>query len=835
MMSDKKKKKFAFTTAKSVAKNNNELEKYFELQRAEHEAARSIQRIWRSSRVLLPWRHAVLCQKMAQRIQRVVRGVLARKWVAEWFYTRNGIVVTWQAHSRKYTSNLHIRPILAMEKKMATKIQCMVRRRLARHRCNNILRCLMATRIQAMWRGVTGRLFTDKLWLQQTVIPIQNMYRKRLAQRRFTLITQDFFQAAVRIQKVFRNWYSRRILAERLFAREMKYRYNQIQMLTSEEELGQEFLTKSMERLIKNNFKEGAEKALKAVIECEQEVYKQENDLTEYRRQSEILSARAKSQGYAEELARNIVDTRQRVTDAKIKALFELAPEVHKADELLEDQVREIEDWAALRNRVSAERNEQYEERRHLNYKRDILARQKARRIAVAEEKRRWQVLYYTSDGKPDKKRRPGRPWDPSIYAGGNKATYSGGGGVNLMAHIEQARNQATGEHKPGSVKSVEKTLNQVGLQTFLEEVNLYEQLLEPIAKVMRDNMGVTPMGTSALAANGYGSEGVKAMAAFHTVGSIASGITPASPSRGVEADQASSSSNSNNNIGMSTKQHGHNPDSKSLALVRSASDTFDSPSRRRLRAPSADTAAFGSTGGGGSNNNRNRVTGARFQEEEETAAADEEQDEWLDLNAGGGRAGFTGASVSSSSSQSFEKRPTPLQQLREVKERKRAARKSYLPALDAHSALKHLHAHQAADDLSTFVGDIRNMERLSQKFKQRKTQAVALVKARVAEADAASVAAGASVKSRKAAQLDAEREAIVEKEEQEKTYWEDVHKAEREEREKLRREALDHHRAKKRNNVRSSTINWELMDEIDGAKRRWENQRNVYEFNHKY
>lgn len=131
-----------------------------------------------------------------------------------------------------------------------------------------------------------------------------------------------------------------------------------IRMLTSEEELCQEYLTKSMERLVKNQFKEKAEKATKALIDCEGDIYMKENDLTEFHRQVEILSARARAQGFDVELAKNIKDTRAELTALKLKYLFELSPEVHRADEALEDQVFEVESWAAHRNRVSSWRSE---------------------------------------------------------------------------------------------------------------------------------------------------------------------------------------------------------------------------------------------------------------------------------------------------------------------------------------------------------------------------------------------------------------------------------------------------------------------------------------------
>lgn len=165
---------------------------------------------------------------------------------------------------------------------------------------------------------------------------------------------------------------------------------------------------------------------------------------------------------------------------------------------------------------------QEYEERLHLNYQRDTNIRRREKRMAIAEEKRRWQVLYYTRDGKPDKKRRPGRPWDPSIYAGAEKAIYSGGSGVDLTANTRQTK-------KTGSVQSVDNTLNQISLQTYLDEVQMYEQLLNPITSIMQNTMGGgmggpgPPSGgpSVSLAQRGWGPEGDKIGPALEDIGAL--------------------------------------------------------------------------------------------------------------------------------------------------------------------------------------------------------------------------------------------------------------------------------------------------------------------------
>jgi hypothetical protein len=145
--------------------------------------------------------------------------------------------------------------------------------------------------------------------------------------------------------------------------------------------------------------------------------------------------------------------------------------------------------------------------------------RRREKRIAIAEEKRRWQVLYYTRDGKPDKNRRPGRPWTQSVFAGPEKAIYSGGVGVDLLANTRKMK-------KTGSVKSVSNTINQISLQTYLDEVQLYEHLLDPLTSIMQNTMGgggpSGPAGAGqSLSQRGWGPEGDKMEPALVGIGAL--------------------------------------------------------------------------------------------------------------------------------------------------------------------------------------------------------------------------------------------------------------------------------------------------------------------------
>lgn len=293
-----------------------------------------------------------------RRIQQIVRGVLTRIRVARWVYTRSKVITDWQAHTRRYVSNLHLRPVLFHEKKMIIRIQRIVRGKLARLRCQQILCNLVATRIQALWRGVLGRAKSDKIWLNRVVVPVQKNYRQRLALRYYGKERSLADYSATIIQKKFRSWLSIRRLGKALFDREMEYRMRSIKLLTSEEELAQEKLMKLMNRLLKNDYKSLAEKSMKELIRAQEAVHIKENTLIELIKQLEILSPRAMEQGWKEELEKNVKSTREELTTMKTKVLFEMRSQVHSNESRLEDLVGEIEECSDVCRRVARWRDQ---------------------------------------------------------------------------------------------------------------------------------------------------------------------------------------------------------------------------------------------------------------------------------------------------------------------------------------------------------------------------------------------------------------------------------------------------------------------------------------------
>jgi hypothetical protein len=331
---------------------NSDLELYFELQKREHLAASRLQKFWKDSRRLIPWRKAVQQLLAIVTIQKMARGMLTRRFVARWYNVRKRIIIEVQSRTRKFLCNKRLRPKLAREQQMAIQMQRIIRGHLGRLRYYRYLYNLSATRIQCLWRGIKERIVLDRQWLNEKVVIIQNCMRKKLAMNKFQFLFQRSNLAAVKVQRQFRAFRATRKVAHMLYEREMDYRMNTIKRLTAEEEICQEKIMRLMNRVVKLQIRENTTRAMSALTKQEEEIYRKENDLIELRRQREILSPRAIERGFYEELSKNIETTHEDLSKMKIHHLFVMSREVHHHERVFENQVADLEDIAANRNRV---------------------------------------------------------------------------------------------------------------------------------------------------------------------------------------------------------------------------------------------------------------------------------------------------------------------------------------------------------------------------------------------------------------------------------------------------------------------------------------------------
>ena len=103
---------------------------------------------------------------------------------------------------------------------------------------------------------------------------------------------------------------------------------------------------------------------------------------------------------------------------------------------------------------------------------------------------------------------------------------------VDLLAEIN-APNEI---HKPGTEASVDQSLRRAALQRYLDQVNTYETLLDPLANIMKMNLGGAPIerGGKPVDASGFGTH----MAPLLPTALADIGATPAGWEQSTEAKE---------------------------------------------------------------------------------------------------------------------------------------------------------------------------------------------------------------------------------------------------------------------------------------------------------
>ncbi|CAN0575223.1 unnamed protein product, partial [Ectocarpus sp. 12 AP-2014] len=159
------------------------LEAVFQRNREERAAATRIQRLYKHYYRRKRFRQMTLQLQGVVKIQALARGVLARRFVAEWYARRSVMVLAWQNIIRRMLSNIRWRRRLALEQGAASKIQAAARARAGRQRARATKVNLAALRIQCLWRGSVDRARVDRLWLGALATRIQGLVRVMVAKR----------------------------------------------------------------------------------------------------------------------------------------------------------------------------------------------------------------------------------------------------------------------------------------------------------------------------------------------------------------------------------------------------------------------------------------------------------------------------------------------------------------------------------------------------------------------------------------------------------------------------------------------------------------------------
>ncbi len=452
------------------------LEDLFELERDRLQAVLRIQEYYRTYRARQYWKLIVAKSRAVTKIQRVVRGMLARTLVRVWLLRRSWLVIVAQACIRGYLTRLHARAQLRLEQQAATRAQAWVCGYLARVRADFRRSWRAAVKIQQHWRGCVARVRCDRMWLDKEVAKMQKVVRGFLGRKRHAEAWAEVTEAAEVLQRNTRGMFGRWRRNELLWERETARRKEFLQLLRAEDEyyceLREKHVAEMNQVLELDKAIAFADKQWRAM---QDNVNEKEFDFLAMEHERAIVDRRAIEQGWTDELDRYVTEHRQWVTNAKMEALFVGALYLRTLEQRRR-QMQERLEW--LEWKVGEIRRLRQEEAEEL-YQRETAywweVRRRERRRRVADQRRCWQVKWFTDDGKPDKKRRPGYAWNPRVYAGPERDVFNVGS-VNLMAGTMNE-----------DVTGLELITQQVALQNAQNQIVQYGSLLKPLFDGMED------------------------------------------------------------------------------------------------------------------------------------------------------------------------------------------------------------------------------------------------------------------------------------------------------------------------------------------------------------
>ncbi|CAM9644897.1 unnamed protein product [Discosporangium mesarthrocarpum] len=315
-----------------------DLESILRRNRAEQAAACRVQRFYKHYYRRKKFTDLLRQLRLVVRLQALVRGVLARRYVAEWYARRTGMVLAWQTIIRRTLSNLHWSRRLKIEEAAATRIQAMVKGRTGLRRARRIRASLAALRIQCLWRGCVDRARVDRLWLDGKAVVIQGLARVLVARRKVASRRRIYWHAARTIQRCFRGRVAREAKNRLMWERELRVRCDFLRALAAEEDWERENIQISERRIARMGLRERLDQALQAEGAAHKEVYLHEVGEArgmgrELQMQRQMLSPRALEQGWKEELDDNVLQHRAWVTKNKLEAVFEAALPARRLEE----------------------------------------------------------------------------------------------------------------------------------------------------------------------------------------------------------------------------------------------------------------------------------------------------------------------------------------------------------------------------------------------------------------------------------------------------------------------------------------------------------------------
>ncbi|EQC42637.1 hypothetical protein SDRG_00365 [Saprolegnia diclina VS20] len=364
------------------------------------ECAKVVQKAWRRYSQKQFWATYVRYVRASVEIQRIMRGVLTRKWVRVWYLSQLRFVSKIQATYRSFLYQRVLATKFQWESYNASVIQRYTRGYFGRRRALAIKRHLAALHVQMLWRGVASRKRSDAHWLSRSAIVVQKHMRRFLVQRKTRSLRAAYDVAAVHIQRLFRGMRARVRVDSMLFERETTNRKLVMDVLDAELVWYKEHVQKLQRRVDKSKLET-------LVVQMESEHHRAHvriNDMEcvyiDMQEQRLKMSPRAITDGWLYEMEAKIKAQRAQITAAKLDAVFGHGLRFRASVTKLQTLQRQRDDAIARRDEIERWRVEEFLDywERDMHHMAILRARQRQQKIA--DERRKWRVTPCTKEGK---------------------------------------------------------------------------------------------------------------------------------------------------------------------------------------------------------------------------------------------------------------------------------------------------------------------------------------------------------------------------------------------------------------------------------------------------
>ncbi|KAK1732911.1 hypothetical protein QTG54_016449 [Skeletonema marinoi] len=283
---------------------------------------------------------------------------------------------------------------LALETAQATKIQCFVRRFIARrvpqteanqigtqrsdnlpiHRENALAKPLVGSKPNPMEDALLASRICR--YADQLLCKTNSMHRQtKTCSKRVASMHAEHSKAALKIQCCWRRFDAQLRNRALLYERSVEQHCNKIRIITSE-----------------HNYWTQKIHALETHFEDQFNLLQQ-------------ISPQEVEGGWEEQVKLNLTDTRERITKAKLDMLFRIQVKLKSVESKLNDILSNEKGAADSMNHWGKWRQAEQDALWNFQRQHDDKVAEKEKRKSIVDEQLRWAVKFYVASGKPDKRR----------------------------------------------------------------------------------------------------------------------------------------------------------------------------------------------------------------------------------------------------------------------------------------------------------------------------------------------------------------------------------------------------------------------------------------------